>query len=91
MKDQANSNGFQMFGHLEDKIKRTTMLVTDLEVELAGVRASFDDLSNQRNLLIRDNTILDHRCSLLEDANKLTNAKATEIADRVDHFLELFG
>jgi hypothetical protein len=91
MENHKNSTGFQQFGHLEDKIKRTTMLVNELEDELLVVRKTYSDLSDQRKTLLRDNTILEHKCSLLEDANKLSHAKATEIADRVEYFLELFG
>ena len=91
MEKYLNSTGFQKFGHLEDKIMRTTMLVGELEDELSAIREAFQELSARRNSLIRDNTILEHKCTLLENANKLTHAKATEIADRVDHFLELFG
>jgi predicted nuclease with TOPRIM domain len=91
MENHKNSTGFQQFGHLEDKIKRTTMLVNELEDELSIVRKTYSDLSDQRKTLLRDNTILEHKCSLLEDANKLSHAKATEIADRVEYFLELFG
>ncbi len=91
MENHTNSTGFQQFGHLEDKIKRTTMLVSELEDELLVIRKTYTDLSDQRKTLLHDNIILEHKCTLLEDANKLSHAKATEIADRVEYFLELFG
>ena len=91
MEELFDSTGFQKFGHLEDKIKRTAILVDELEGELSLIRKSFDALNDQRSSLVRDNTILQHECMILENANNISYAKASEIAERVDEFLELFA
>lgn len=91
MDNHFGSTGFQKFGHLEDKIKRTTILCDELENELALFRGAHDELTNRRNSLMRETTILEHKCTLLEDSNAVTFAKASEILSRLDDFIELFS